>query len=105
MTPHLPAREVSRIAAATCALLGRSRRARDRLQRAHRERALARAGAGDRGRVPHSAPSEFDDFDSEFTLEPCGDQVAMAPGAAGFDLPAALPAAEDRRCAVAGQRA
>ena len=105
MTPHLPAREVSRIAATTCALLGRSRRARDRLQLAHRERALARAGAGDRGRVPHSVALEFDDFDLEFTLEPRGDQLAMTPGAAGFDLPAALPAAEDRRCAVAGEHA
>jgi hypothetical protein len=105
VTPHLPAREVSRIAATTCALLGRSRRARDRLQLAHRQRALARAGAGDRGRAPHSAPLEFGGFDSEFTLEPRGDQVAMTPRAAGFDLPAALPAAEDRRRASAGERA
>jgi hypothetical protein len=40
VTPHLPAREVSRIAATTRALLGRSRRARDRLQLARRERPL-----------------------------------------------------------------
>ena len=37
----------------------------------------------------HSAASEFADFDSEFALEPRGDQVAMTPRAAGFDLPAA----------------
>jgi hypothetical protein len=58
-----------------------------------------------RGTAPHSTPLEFSGFDSEFTLEPRGDQVAMGPGAAGFDLPAALPAAEDRRRAVAGERA
>src|SRR6266851_10066894 len=67
--------------------------------------ATRHAHAGDRGRVPHSVAFEFDDFDSEFTLEPRGDQVAMTPRTAGFDLPAALPAAEDRRRASAGERA
>jgi len=55
--------------------------------------------------LPHSVALEFDDFDSEFTLEPRGDQVAMTPRTAGFDLPAALPAAEDRRRASACERA
>ena len=67
--------------------------------------AIRHAQACDRGRVPHGLALEFGGFDSEFTLEPCGDQLAMTPGAAGFDLPAALPAAEDRRRAVTGKRA
>ena len=60
---------------------------------------------GEKGFRAAAEDTKNHDFDSEFTLEPRGDQVAMTPRTAGFDLPAALPAAEDRRRASACERA